>query len=546
MLALLLVLFLLRDFPWRLDEYDQAKQAFTSLEMVKSGAWWFQHTPGCRGIATKPPLVGWISAAFYGVTGSWEWAWRLPSLLAALTLLVLLWREGERLLPRFGGTLAAGAFGFNVLTPRLAALVRTDLPLCLWITLLGLLVARHVRDGTRPWTPRARWAVFTVLLVAMMTKGPVAYAFLLPGMVALVNRHPPARRTAGRRSGAAGGTGRSRSCPSSSGWNAAWSRCRISTARWSCASSWAASRRARRRSTNPARSGPTSGTCSPTGHPGASCCWRSASAPAASGGRSAANPNRSGSSAGPSGDWSSCRWSPPSAWTASTPSCPRSAWSSPRSSPAPALRSRSPPSPRCPQRLSHRLLPLRRTGRSTGPSSRCLIAVAVPSVDAVKSVAQVYLHHEDAPSRFGAQARALTIGTLLEMVIGRDNVLGEETMIVYLRRLRFLHPATPTASPARANSTPWSSAPAASTTRAACSARSIPRGSAPRRHPRPLAYLLLARPTAASPHCLPVPEWQPAPPRTANPVLPRPASPDPTGACETVTGIRLLPPTAPA
>ena len=50
LLALLLALFLLRDLPWRLDDFDQAKQAFTSLEMVEGGAWWFQHTPGSRGI----------------------------------------------------------------------------------------------------------------------------------------------------------------------------------------------------------------------------------------------------------------------------------------------------------------------------------------------------------------------------------------------------------------------------------------------------------------------------------------------------------------
>ncbi len=83
LLALLLALFLLRDLPWRLDEYDQAKQAFTSLEMIDGGAWWFQHTPGCRGLATKPPLVGWMSAAVYSLSGgNWEIAWRLPSLLA--------------------------------------------------------------------------------------------------------------------------------------------------------------------------------------------------------------------------------------------------------------------------------------------------------------------------------------------------------------------------------------------------------------------------------------------------------------------------------
>ena len=186
LLAVMLALFATRDLPWRLDDFDQAKQAFTSLEMVKDGQWWFQHTPGGRGVATKPPLIGWISAAFYGLSGrNWELAWRLPSLLAAMALVVMLWQAGERLWPGRGGGLAAAAFGFNLLTPRLAMLVRTDMPLTLWITPVGLIVWHHVRDGGRPWTPAARWAVFGFLLASMWTKGPIAYAFLLPGMAVL-------------------------------------------------------------------------------------------------------------------------------------------------------------------------------------------------------------------------------------------------------------------------------------------------------------------------------------------------------------------------
>ena len=182
----MLVLFVVRDLPWRLDDFDQAKQAFTSLEMVEDGQWWFQHTPGGRGVATKPPLVGWMSAALYGLTGgNWELAWRLPSLLAAGALVVALWWAGETLWPGKGGALAAAAFGFNLLTPRLAMLVRTDMPLALWIALVGLVVWRQVRDGGRTWTPSARWTVFGLLLASMWTKGPIAYAFLLPGLAAL-------------------------------------------------------------------------------------------------------------------------------------------------------------------------------------------------------------------------------------------------------------------------------------------------------------------------------------------------------------------------
>src|SRR5450755_3664426 len=87
--AFALTLFVVTDLPWNLDDYDQAKQAFTSFEMVKQGHWFYQHTPRAR-LATKPPLVGWVSAAFYEVTRSWNVAWRVPSLISAVAIALLI------------------------------------------------------------------------------------------------------------------------------------------------------------------------------------------------------------------------------------------------------------------------------------------------------------------------------------------------------------------------------------------------------------------------------------------------------------------------
>ncbi|MFL6542026.1 MAG: hypothetical protein ACJ8I9_02545, partial [Chthoniobacterales bacterium] len=76
--ALALLVFATSNLPWQLDDYDQAKQAFTSFEMIEQGHWLFQHTPNAA-IATKPPLIGWTSAAVFAITRSWEIAWRFPS-----------------------------------------------------------------------------------------------------------------------------------------------------------------------------------------------------------------------------------------------------------------------------------------------------------------------------------------------------------------------------------------------------------------------------------------------------------------------------------
>jgi 4-amino-4-deoxy-L-arabinose transferase-like glycosyltransferase len=178
--ALIVVLFAIANLPWHLDDYDQAKQAFTSFEMVKEGHWLYQHTPHER-IATKPPLVGWISAALFAVTRSWEIAWRLPSLIAALVLAVVLFRTAKDAYGRIAAVIAVGAFGLNLLSPRLATLVRTDMPLALVIFLIGLLIWQRVRHEDE-WKLRDQVYVFVLLTAAMLIKGPIVYAFVLPGI----------------------------------------------------------------------------------------------------------------------------------------------------------------------------------------------------------------------------------------------------------------------------------------------------------------------------------------------------------------------------
>jgi 4-amino-4-deoxy-L-arabinose transferase-like glycosyltransferase len=179
--TLIVILFAIANLPWQLDDYDQAKQAFTSFEMVKEGHWFYQHTPHER-VATKPPLVGWISAALFAVTRSWEIAWRLPSLVAALALGVVLFGAAKEAYGKIAAVIALSAFGLNLLSPRLATLVRTDMPLAFVIFLIGLLIWRKVRAGDE-WKLRDQVYIFVLLTAAMLIKGPIVYAFLLLGIV---------------------------------------------------------------------------------------------------------------------------------------------------------------------------------------------------------------------------------------------------------------------------------------------------------------------------------------------------------------------------
>lgn len=185
------LLFLIGNLPWQIDDYDQAKQAYTSFEMIKEGRWFYQQTPRER-VATKPPLLGWVSAGLFAITRSWKVAWRLPSLLAAIALTVLLFRTATSAYGTIAGLVALSAFGLNLLTPRLATLVRTDMPLAFVIFLIGLLVWQKI-ERHEEWKARDRVYLFVLLTIAMLIKGPIAYAFLLPGIVLLQWRTGRAR-----------------------------------------------------------------------------------------------------------------------------------------------------------------------------------------------------------------------------------------------------------------------------------------------------------------------------------------------------------------
>src|SRR5215469_11117660 len=180
-IAVILCLFVITNLPWQLDDYDQAQQAFTSFEMIKEGHWFFQRTPH-ELIAQKPPLVGWASAAIFSITRSWDIAWRLPSFLAAVVLAIILFRAAMAAYGAAAGLIALSAFGLNLLSVRLATLVRTDMPLALVIFLPGLLIWQKIRTS-EPWQPRDRWEMFALLTASMFIKGPMAFALLLPGIL---------------------------------------------------------------------------------------------------------------------------------------------------------------------------------------------------------------------------------------------------------------------------------------------------------------------------------------------------------------------------
>src|SRR5437764_1691694 len=156
--------------------------------MIGQQRWRYQKTPdegtkasgGRRSphhINSKPPAVAWVSAALYQLTRSWDFAWRFPSFVAALALAVLIFR-GARTFGDLPALCALAAFGLNLLSVRLATLVRTDMPLALVTFAVGLLMFEKIRTRMS-WTTRDRVVLFAVLTAAMFVKGPIVWAFVL-------------------------------------------------------------------------------------------------------------------------------------------------------------------------------------------------------------------------------------------------------------------------------------------------------------------------------------------------------------------------------
>src|SRR5437762_2557968 len=114
--------------------------------------------------------------------------WVVAALIVVLfALAIVLFRAAKDAYGKVAAVIAVGAFGLNLLSPRLATLVRTDMPLVLVIFLIGLLIWQRVRHEDE-WKLRDQVYVFVLLTAAMLIKGPIVYAFLLPG-IALFQLH---------------------------------------------------------------------------------------------------------------------------------------------------------------------------------------------------------------------------------------------------------------------------------------------------------------------------------------------------------------------
>ena len=161
----------LRD-PWPADE---PRFALSAKQMVESGNWLIPHR-GSELYSDKPPLFMAAQALAYEATGHWRLAFLLPSLLAALGTLLLVYDLARRLWDRRTGLYAAGALLATFQFVYQAKRAQIDPTVMFFLTLANYGLLRHFLLGP-DW--RAYWLGCFAAGLGLITKGVGVLALLL-------------------------------------------------------------------------------------------------------------------------------------------------------------------------------------------------------------------------------------------------------------------------------------------------------------------------------------------------------------------------------
>lgn len=168
----------LRD-PWPSDE---PRFALVAHWMVEHGQWLFPHR-GHELYPDKPPVFMWLQSLAYLITHNWRVAFLLPSLVAALGALALVYDLSRRLWNHRSALLAAAALLLTIHFTYQMRNAQIDPLLLGWITLANYGLLRHLLLG-----PSWRWfgvgCFFAGVGVATKGVGVLALLMLVPYAIA--------------------------------------------------------------------------------------------------------------------------------------------------------------------------------------------------------------------------------------------------------------------------------------------------------------------------------------------------------------------------
>ncbi|HET6545650.1 MAG TPA: glycosyltransferase family 39 protein [Rhodanobacteraceae bacterium] len=161
----------LRD-PWPADE---PRFALVAKQMVESGDWLFPHR-GSTLYPDKPPLFMALQALSFEITRNWRIAFLLPSLLAALGTLTLVYDLARRLWDHRTGLVAAGTLLATVQFLDQSKSAQIDPCVMFFVALANYGLLRHFLLGPN-W--RAYWLGCFAAGLGVITKGVGVLALLM-------------------------------------------------------------------------------------------------------------------------------------------------------------------------------------------------------------------------------------------------------------------------------------------------------------------------------------------------------------------------------
>jgi 4-amino-4-deoxy-L-arabinose transferase-like glycosyltransferase len=167
------VVFWRLGYPSLLDP-DEAHYAQITREMVESGNWLVPALDG-KPYIDKPAFFHWTQGLSMTLFGETELAARLPSALAAIALMAVVWWFGSRLFNRETGERGAAMFATVPLTFALASIGQFDM---LYVAFLFSGVACLIVSALHRRTA-LQYGGYVLVALAVMVKGPVALLLVM-------------------------------------------------------------------------------------------------------------------------------------------------------------------------------------------------------------------------------------------------------------------------------------------------------------------------------------------------------------------------------
>ena len=163
----------------RVLTFHEANFAQPAREMVHTGQWLLPRTVGVLN-THKPPLTTWAIAGAMKLFGSEaEWVCRLPGVLAAVAVALIV----AALASRWSGPRVGLISGLVQLTCfyvlMQARLAEADMLLCLWVTVAMACFCVFNTDNKGSKRPYLAWIFFAALGLSFMTKFAVGPALIL-------------------------------------------------------------------------------------------------------------------------------------------------------------------------------------------------------------------------------------------------------------------------------------------------------------------------------------------------------------------------------